>query len=153
MIDLFERNKIMKNLKIEKNIKKDSIEAIGGKLWSKDGKSLAYFNFIEVWLNFENNAGSYQLDGKKIDGFNGKQLESNIKSGKLWFDFTDNNFKCNIRNTNLLSESEILMMCAKSILSAIEEVTSESFDDEKLVVSEVNLMPNSSLPPIPSIPF
>lgn len=143
----------MKNLNIEKTIKKDSIESIGGKTWSKDGKSLAYFNFIEVWLNFENNAGSYQLDGKKIDGFNGKQLESNIKYGKLWFDFTDNNFKCNIKNTNLLSESEILMMCVKSILSAIEEVTSESFDDEKLIVSEVNLMPNSSLPPMPNIPF
>lgn len=143
----------MKNLSIEKTIKKDSIEAIGGKTWSKDGKSLAYFNFIEVWLNFENNAGSYQLDGKKIDSFNAKQLEASLKTGKLWFDFADNNFKCNIKNTNLVSESEILMLCVKSILSAIEEVTCESFDDEKLVVSEVNLMPNSSLPPMPSIPF
>lgn len=153
MIDFFERDKKMKNLKIEKNIRKDSIEAIGGKTWSKDGKSLAYFNFIEMWINIENHGGNYLLEGRKIDSFNAKQLKASLKTGKLWFDFSDNNFKCNIKNTNLLSESEILMMCVKSILSAIEEVTSESFDDEKLLVSEVNLMPNSSLPPMPSIPF
>lgn len=143
----------MKNIFINKEINKDYIVNVGGILWNKDGKNLAYFNHIGVWLMFEKNSNSYTLNKKPVDRFNGEQIYNVIKNGKLWFDFKDNAFKSKIRNTNLLGEGEILSKSVKSILTAITETSGTDYSDEALIVSNVDLMPMPTLPPLPNIPF
>jgi hypothetical protein len=145
--------KKMKNIFINKNVEENVIESIGGVIWKKDGKNLAYFNHIGIWLKFERNENGFFLNKKIIDRFNGEQIYEVIKTGKLWFDFSDNAFKSKIRNTNLLDEGEIISMSVKSILTAISDVTGIDYSDEALIVSDVNLNPISSLPPLPSAPF
>lgn len=143
----------MKNILINRKIEENVIERIGGVIWKKDGKNLAYFNYIGIWLKFERNENGSFLNKKIIDRFNGEQIYEVIKTGKLWFDFGDNTFKSKIRNTNLLSEDEILMISVKSILTAITEVSGTDYSAESLIVSDVNLNPISGLPPLPSAPF
>ncbi len=143
----------MKNIFINRKIEENVIESIGGVIWKKDGKNLAYFNYIGIWLKFERNENGFFLNKKIIDRFNGEQIYEVIKTGKLWFDFGDNTFKSKIRNTNLLSEDEILMISVKSILTAITEVSGTDYSAESLIVSDVNLNPISGLPPLPSAPF
>lgn len=143
----------MKNIFINKKITKNDIESIGGILWNKDGKNLAYFNHVGVWLMFSKNESGYILNKKPVDRFNGEQIYDVIKNGKLWFDFKDNAFKSKIRNTNLLLEDEILSISVKSILTAITEISGTDYSDEALIVSNVDLMPMPTLPPLPNVPF
>lgn len=114
---------------------------------------MAYFNHIGIWLKFEKNSNSYTLDKRIIDRFNGEQIFESIRNGKIWFDFKDNAFKSKIRNTNLLLEDEILSISVKSILTAITEISGTDYSDEALIVSNVDLMPMPTLPPLPNIPF
>lgn len=143
----------MKNIFINRKIEESVIASIGGVIWKKDGKNLAYFNHIAIWLKFEKNENGFMINKKKIDKFNGEQLHESIKNGKIWLDFTDNVFKSKIRSTNLLSEEKILRISVQSILSAISEISGIDYSDEILTVSDVNLNPISSLPPLPSAPF
>lgn len=133
----------MKNIFINRKIEESVIASIGGVIWKKDGKNLAYFNHIGIWLKFEKNLNSYKLDKRTIDRFNGEQIYEAIKNGKLWFDFEDNAFKSKIRNTNLLDEGEIISMSVKSILTAISDVAGINYGDEVLSVSDVDLMPTN----------
>jgi hypothetical protein len=141
----------MKNIFINKKVEENVIESIGGVIWKKDGKNLAYFNHIGIWLTFEKNENGFFLNKRIIDRFNGEQIYEVIKTGKLWFDFGDNTFKSKIRNTNLLSEDEILMISVKSILTAISEVSDIDYNDESLIVAGVDLMPMPTLPPLPNV--
>jgi hypothetical protein len=143
----------MKNIFINRKIEECVIASIGGVIWKKDGKNLAYFNDVGIWLKFEKNLNSYKLDKKTIDRFNGEQIYEAIKNGKIWFDFSDNAFKSKIRNTNLLDEGEILLNAVKSILTAINEISGTDYSDEALIVSDVDLMPIPTLPPLPNVPF
>ncbi len=143
----------MKNIFINKKISENYIESIGGVLWKKDGKNLAYFNHIGVWLMFSKNEIGYILNKKPVDRFNGEQIFESIRNGKLWFDFKDNAFKSKIRNTNLLSEDEILSISVRSILTAISEISGADYTEETLIVSNVDLMPMPTLPPLPNVPF
>jgi hypothetical protein len=143
----------MKNIFINRKIEESVIASIGGVIWKKDGKNLAYFNDVGIWLKFEKNLNSYKLDKKTIDRFNGEQIYEAIKNGKIWFDFSDNAFKSKIRNTNLLDEGEILLNAVKSILTAINEISGTDYSDEALIVSDVDLMPIPTLPPLPNVPF
>lgn len=143
----------MKNIFINKKITENDIASIGGILWKKDEKNLAYFNHIGVWLMFEKNSNGYTLNKRTIDRFNGEQIFESIRNGKLWFDFKDNAFKSKIRNTNLLSEDEILSISVRSILTAISEISGTDYSDEVLIASDVDLMPMQTLPPLPNVPF
>lgn len=140
----------MKNIFINKKIEESVVDSIGGVIWKKDGKNLAYFNHIGIWLLFEKNENGFFLNKRIIDRFNGDQINESIKNGKLWFDFGDNAFKSKIKSTNLLSEDEILLNSVKSILTAINEVSGTDYSDESLIVADVDLMPMPTLPPLPN---